>query len=38
MKLKDRGGKICSNWDEAHEKYDWRVDLRSFDKAADYPG
>jgi len=38
MKLKDRGDKICSNWDGAHEKYDWRVDLRSFDKAADYPG
>ena len=37
MKLKDRGDKICSNWDGAHEKYDWRVDLRSFDKAANYP-
>lgn len=29
---------VCSNWDEVHKKYDWRVDLRFFSRIADYPG
>ena len=32
------GNRMCSNWDEVHKKYDWRIDLRFFCKATDYPG